>query len=275
MQDKLNDIVQFPNRLQNQGSYWQYLAPEFAVYLQNYLAVFESHRKEMGLIPSEEDWKPLPFGAFAQTSDWKWRRQSLSIVENLTQNKNFDCTLEIGSWNGWLTKHLAQKSKTVIAADYFVCPFDGIGNLQHLAENIIAVQSNLEEIKTDLKPQSFDLIVLNHHLAYMNNPVDYIQHLIQLLKPNGIIISLGNTFFKNPEKKVRANAAFAQQFYSKYGMDLYIQPVKGYMDFEDLNALKNSAFQIKPYPAKLLQNIYSKWNASAPFYSYLIYQHTT
>ncbi len=275
MQDKLNDIVTFPNRLQNQGSYWQYLAPDFSVYLQNYLAVFESYRKEIGLIPAAEDWKQLPFGPFSQNSDWKWRRQSLSIIQNLTRNKNFDSTLEIGSWNGWLTKHLAQKSKTVIAADYFICPFDGIGNIQNFAENIVAVQCNLEQIQIDFKPESFDLIVLNHHLAYMNNPVDYIQQLIQLLKPNGMIISLGNTFFKNPERKIKANAAFAEQFHVKYGMDLYIQPVKGYMDFDDQNALKNYSFQIKAYPAKLLQNIYSKWNISAPFYTYLIYQQTT
>lgn len=273
MQDKLNNIVQFPNRLQNKGSYWQYHVPEFADYLQNYLKVFELHRKDMDMIPSAEDWKLLPFGSFAQSPDWKWRRQSLSIVKNLIANKNFDYTLEIGSWNGWLTKHLSQKSKTVIATDYFICPFDGIGNIQTLAENIVAVQCNLEEIKTHFKPQSFDLIILNHHLAYMNNPVDYIKQLIPLLKSNGIIISVGNTFFKNPEKKIIFNTAFAEQFYAKYRMNLYIQPIKGYMTFEDLNVLKNFDFQIKPYQTKLLQNIYSKWNLSKPFYTYLIYQH--
>lgn len=275
MRPNLNDIVQFPNRLQNQGDYWQYFTPEFGTYLQKYLAVFEQHRKDMAVIPSAEDWKQLPFGAFAQTSDWKWRRQSLAIIENLIRDKEFKNTLEIGSWNGWLTKHLAQKSDTVIAADYFVCPFDGIGNIQTLAENITAVQCNLEQIGTDFKPQSFDLIVLNHHLAYMNNPGEYVKRLIPLLKPNGLIISVGNTFFKNPNKKIKANAAFAEQFFAQYGMDLYIQPVKGYMTFDDLGSLKNLGFQIQPYTSKFLQNCYSKWNASAPFYTYLIYQHTT
>ena len=275
MQHKLNDIIQFPDWLQNRGSHWQYLAPEFGMHLQHYLSVFEQHRKEIGVIPTEEDWKQLPFGPFAHTSDWKWRRQSLGIIQNLIGDKKFDCVLEIGSWNGWLTKHLGKNSEAVIATDYFICPFDGIGNIQTFAENIIAVQCNLEEIKTNFKPQSFDLIVLNHHLSYMNNPVGFLQHLIPLLKPEGMIISLGNTFFRNPEKKIRENDTFSKKFYAQYGLNLYIQPVKGYMTFEDCTSIKDLGFQVTPYPQKLLQNIYSKWNVSAPFYTYLVYHHAT
>jgi SAM-dependent methyltransferase len=272
MQHKLNDIIQFPDWLLNKGSHWQYLAPEFSVYLQNYLIVFEQYRKEIGIIPTEDDWKQLPFGSFATTSDWKWRRQSLSIIQNLTENKNFDCTLEIGPWNGWLTKYLAENSKTVVAADYFVCPFDGISNIQTLAKNIVAVQCNVDQIKTDFKLHSFDLIVLNHNLAYMNNPVNYIRLLIPLLKSGGLIISLGNAFFRNPEKKISTNAFLAQQFHNRYGMDLYIEPVKGYLDFEDKEKLETSGFQIRPYQDKFWQNLYSKCDAKAPFYTYITYK---
>lgn len=275
MQHKLNEILQFPERLHNKGSYWQYLAPDFAVYLQNYLSIFETYRRDIGAIPSIEDCALLPYGPFAKNSDWKWRRQSLDIIQNLIGGKRFNRVLEIGSWNGWLTKHLAQNSDAVIATDYFIYPLDGISNIQTLVENIIAVQCNLEEIKSDFKPQSFDLIVLNHHLSYMNNPVAFLQNLIPLLKPNGMIISVGNTFFQNPEKKMRTNVAFAEQFYAKYGVNLYIQPVKGYMTFDDCSFIKDLGFQVKSYPQKLLQNIYSKWNGSAPFYTYLVYNHTT
>ncbi|WP_284653711.1 class I SAM-dependent methyltransferase [Flavobacterium terrisoli] len=272
MHYKLKDIIQFPDRLQDKGSHWQYLVPEFGIYLQNYLTVFEQHRKEIGLIPTEKDWKQLPFGPFANTSDWKWRRQSLAIFQNLTKHRAFNCSLEIGPWNGWLTKFLAEKSKTVIAADYFVCPFDGIGNIQTLVDNIVAIQCNVDTIKTDFKPQSFDLIVLNHNLAYMNNPVDYIQQLIPLLKPGGMIISLGNAFLKTPEKKISANDFLAKQFYNRYGMDLYIQPVKGYLDFEDIQQLENSGFEIEVYKDKYWQNLYSKLNPAAPFYTYITYK---
>ena len=275
MQPKLNEIVYFVDNLRDKGDYWQYLAPDFADFLQNYLEVFEHHRQEIGVIPMEDDWKQLPFGKFAKDSSWKWRRQSLEIIQHLTKDKLFETTLEIGAWNGWLTKFLAQNSKTVIATDYFVCPLDGISNIQVLSKNIIAVQCNLEKISTEFRPESFDLIVLNHHLSYMNNPVDYIKNLIPLLKPKGMIIAVGNAFFRNPEKKIQANNAIAEQFHKKYDRDLYIQPVKGYMTFEDINSLKDLHFEIRPYNAKFLQNMYSKWNASAPFYAYLFYQKPT
>jgi len=271
MLNNLNDIIQFPNRLQQKESYWQYLTPEFDVYLQGYLKVFEQHRKEMGIIPSAADWKQLPFGDFAQTSDWKWRRQSLSIFQQLIQNKTFTCALEIGPWNGWLTKYLAKNADTVIAADYFVCPFDGIGNIKNLKNNIIPVQCNVATLQLDFKPQSFDLIVLNHNLAYMNNPIEYAQQLLPLLKPKGLLFSIGNTFFQNPDKKIHLNRKTAEQFYHRYGIDLYIQPIKGYLDLEDKRALLTTGFKIKPYPGKFWQNLYSKWNTKAPYFNYIIY----
>lgn len=273
MKTELIDIIQFPNLLQKKGDYWQYFTPEFGRYLQNYLKVFELHRKEYAVIPpTEKDWKELPFGSFANNSDWKWRRQSLAIIQDHTKSKSFNCILEIGPWNGWLTKYLAQKSKTVIAADYFVSPFDGIGNIQSLSENIVAVQCNVAEIKTDFKLQSFELIVLNHNLAYMNNPVDYIKQLVPLLKPEGMIISLGNTFFRNPEKKIQANDRLAKQYYNQYKIELYIQPVKGHLDIEDRKELEISGFEIQSYHAKFWQNLYSKLDSKAPFYNYITYK---
>ncbi len=273
MDFKLNDIVQFPDRLQRKTGYWQYLTPEFEIYLTKYLRIFENHRRETGLVPSDsEHWNQLPFGPSATNSDWKWRRQSLSIVEQFTKNGAFDCTLEIGAWNGWLTKYLAMKSNTLIAVDYFSLQYDGLSNLNTLAQNIIPLQCNLETLQTDLKIATFDLIVLNHNLSYFENPVGYIEKMKPFLKPGGRIISVGNTFFRNPAKKIKANASVAQQYCSQHGMELYIQPVKGYMDFDDMDQLKALGFQIEPYPAKFLQNLYSRFNESVPFYTYIFYQ---
>ena len=273
MQNKLSDIVISPNHLKEMETYWKYLSPEFDLHLENYLAIFEKHRQETGIIPpSEEDWKRLPFGAFATDASWKWRRESLAIMTNFIGESTFDATLEIGSWNGWLTKYLAKKSNVVIGTDYFVCPYDGIKNIAALSNNIVAVQCQIEEIKTSFKSESFDLIVLNHNLSYMNNPVDFIKDLLPLLKPKGKIISIGNTFYKNPEKKIGKNKLDEKNYYDKYGIELYIKPVKGYMDNEDLNLLKQANFEIKEYPSKRLQNSFSKLNPKAPFYAYITFE---
>jgi len=269
----ISDLVIFSNQLKNVGAYWKYLTPNFELHLDNYLKTFENHRSSIKIAPTtEKDWKLLPNGKFAKDSSWKWRRQSLEILNNTIKEKKINFTLEIGSWNGWLTKTLAKKSKNVIATDYFICPFDGIGNISLLEKNITAVQCNIDTIKSDFKPNSFDLIVLNHNLSYMNNPVVYINDLIPLLKSNGMIISLGNTFFKNPQKKIKTNILFANQFYNKYNLDLYIQPVKGYLDFNDKKSLKDSGFQIKKYKSKFWQNCYTKFNLKAPLYTYITYK---
>lgn len=262
----------FPDNLQKNEGYWQYFDSDFGQYLHDYLKVFEKHRQVSGMVPNEEEWKQLPFGPFAKNSDWKWRQQSLKVFGQITKGKHFDTTLEIGPWNGWLTKYLAQKSNAVIAADYFTGKFDGIGNLQDLAENILPVQCNVETLQTDFKPRSFDLIVVNHNLSFMGNPVEYLKGLMPLLKRYGIIISIGNVFFRNPKDKIQTNILLTQNYKAKFQQDLYIQPVKGFMDFEDRNQLKKLGFIITEHNAKLLQNWYSRFNAKAPRYCHILYK---
>jgi hypothetical protein len=272
MKSKLQHIVRFPNLLQDKKGYWQYLTPDFEDYLHKYLVVFEQYRKlTNALPPTEEDWRQLPFGPFAKNPHWKWRRQSLAVLEGFTKNKSLDCILEIGPWNGWMTKYLAPKAKTVIGADYFVDPFDGIGNIQSFSENIVAVQCNVNTVHQDFKPNSLDLIVLNHCLPYTENPVGFIKNLIPLLTNKGKIIALGNTFYKDSSSQTLRVQQQGEPFFEKYNRNLYIHPVKGYLDQSDKKELTGSGFKIKAYPGKWLQNLYSVYNPKAPSYNYIVY----
>lgn len=270
---KLENIIVHENLLQNSGSYWKYMTPEFEKHLLSYLPVFEKYRTNIGVAPTtRSDWKQLPFGAFANDASWKWRRQSLAIIQNHLQQNKLETVLEIGSWNGWLSKYLAKKSDMVVAADYFTNPFDGIGNLNELADNIEPIQCNVETLKFDFKPQSFDLIVLNHCLTYTESPCDFIQNLIPLLKDGGEIISLGNTFYKNPKLKTQQNEAANENYVNVYDRDLYIQPVKGYMDSDDFEYLMNNGFEMLDYPKMWLQNLVAKIYPYKPIYKAILYQ---
>ncbi|MBL0014440.1 MAG: methyltransferase domain-containing protein [Flavobacterium sp.] len=270
---KWTELLVDQNLLQDMGSYWKYLRRDFEAHLSDYLIVFEKYRSTLGIAPSKSaDWKALPFGSFADDSSWSWRRQSLEILENHLEKTKPDTVLEIGAWNGWLTKYLAKKSNVVVAADYFVCSFDGIGNLRDLAENIYPIQCDVETIKTDFLLQSFDLIVLNHCLTYTQNPTEYILNLIPLLKEDGVILSLGNTFYKNPKTKIRRNAKANQNYVETYDRQLYIQPVKGYMDWVDLSNLEKNGFQILNYPKMRIQNFISKLHPYKPCYKALLYK---
>lgn len=270
----LKTICRYPGLLRRAGSYWKYLRPDFDAHLDNYLPVFERYRNDLGIIPSRNDWERLPFGDFANDSSWQWRRQSLSLLKSVTGAKRFGTTLEIGAWNGWLTRQLAKQSGWVVAADYFAADYDGIGNLETIAPNISSVQCELEKTAGDFLPHAFDLIVLNHNLAYTGNPAAFINGLMPLLKPDGMLVSLGNTVFKNPEKKILGNAAAANAFEKQYGLPFYIVPLKGCLDENDLTLLKESGFSVIDYPGMWLRKLYSKINLSAPAYFALTYQKT-
>ncbi|MBK8599167.1 MAG: methyltransferase domain-containing protein [Flavobacterium sp.] len=270
---KLENIVVHENWLQSSGSYWKYMTPAFEKHLLSYLPIFEKYRTDIGIAPTtHSDWEQLPFGAFANDASWKWRRQSLAILQHHLKQKKLESVLEIGSWNGWLTKYLAKRSEMVVAADYFTCPFDGIGNLKELASNIKPIQCNVETIKVDFKAQSFDLIVLNHCLTYTESPCDFIQNLIPLLKDGGAIISLGNTFYRNPKRKILQNKTARENYLSAYHRELYIQPVKGYMDLDDFAYLKNNGFTMLHYPKMWIQNFIAKIYPYKPFYKAILYQ---
>ncbi|MFT3793557.1 class I SAM-dependent methyltransferase [Flavobacterium sp.] len=272
MRTVLSHTIHFEDRLRFAGAFWKYMDAEFEHHLNQYLVIFERYRNELADIPSPAEWELLPFGTFARDKSWKWRRQSLREFKQLTKGKTFRNTLEIGPWNGWLTQYLAQQSEAVIGIDYFSHPYDGFGNIQKRADNITAVQCNVEAAGNEFKPQTFDLIVLNHCLAYTQNPVGFIQSLIPLLTKGGRIISLGNTWFGNPQKKKTENETAAKRFRESYHIGLYIGPVKGYLDRSDIDWLQKIGFLVKNSRAKLLQNLYARMRPEMPTYITLTYQ---
>ncbi len=270
MEMVLKNSVFKPERLRQHGRYWKMLDAPLDAHLQTYLPVFEQFRCDAGLVVSQAQWNALPMGS--GDPSWHWRRQSQSLLREIVGERNFQSTLEIGAWNGWLTKYLARKSASVIAADYFTHPLDGIGNIAALADTITALQCDLEQIPVDFKPGSFDLIVINHCLSYTKNPAGFVQNLTSLLRPGGLLVCIGITFYKDPQKKMQQNADFAQRFYRRYHLGVFIQPVKGYMDAQDIAQLRQAGCSVMPYRQKKLQNLMTRWLPRRPYYVALLFK---
>lgn len=258
----IKDIVRKHADLIVHDGYYSLLSEDFRKYLLSYLNVFESHRPQTF---SESQWKALPFEI--KSGEWAWRRESLEIVLSMVKSQSFGNVLEIGAWNGWLTKHLAKHCNHVVAADYFSRAFDGISNIGQFAGNISPLQCRLATISDELVGESFDLIVVNHCLSFTENPADYIGRLKKLLRKNGIILSVGNTFYRDPSKKIRENALAENDFREATATDLYILPVKGFMDLEDKKSLIRNGFTVEPYPKRHLHNFYARLNPSAPMFA--------
>lgn len=271
MKKEIHNFFINSNQLVYEESYWKYLKPDFEIYLKQYLQKFEIFRNNT---ISKTEWERLPFGDTANHKSWAFRRSSLKIIEQEIKNTRYENILEIGAWNGWLSKFIAPECSQLIAVDYFVHHFDGIGSIEKFHPNICAVQTDLDTIFTDFKRNSFDLIVLNHNLAFVYNPTDYLVNLIPLLKKDGRILALGNMAFKNPQKIIQLNQLQRIDFKNKFDTELYIHPLKGYLDYSDLGILESKGFHVKKYNSKFLRNLYAIINKQSPMYIYIEFQNS-
>lgn len=269
MNKKSFDFLINTKQLIYEGTYWKYLNPEFETYLKQYLQKFEVFRNNRF---SKSDWEKLPFGDKAQNESWALRRSSLKIISKEIKKTRPEMALEIGAWNGWLSKYIAPECSLLIASDYFVHPFDGIGSIEQLHPNICALQTDLALISSNFKQNSFDLIVLNHVLPFVINPTEYLLNLIPLLKKNGKILAIGNVISKNPQKIIEQNELECSNFKNKFDMNLYLHPLKGYFEYSDLQILQSNGFRIKKYKSKFLRNLYAMINSEAPMYFYIEYE---
>lgn len=269
MKKELSDFFAKPVQLVKKERYWKYLDAAFEDYLEQYLQDFDVFR---ATDISELEWINLPFGNTTNNKRWSFRRESLKIVlRDIKKNKPSQI-LEIGAWNGWLTKFMAPECDQVLAVDYFSHPYDGIGAIRKFHEHIFPIQANLNTLKDDFNQGCFDMILLNHNLAFVENPTQYLFDLIPLLKDKGKILSIGNTYCKNPARIIKENEKKVSNFKVLFNKELYIQPLKGYFDSNDLNLLKAKNFKLKMYPSKFLRNIYARFNPIAPKYFYIEFQ---
>lgn len=131
------------------------------------------------------------------------------IIESLSFIKcNFDCALEIGARDGYLSQQLqaAQKVKTIIQTE--ICAFD--------QENVIADDEFLP-----FKNNSFDLIisVLNFH--HINQIPQFLLQVKNLLKKDGIFIA---SFFGEENLSQLAHVLFESENELYHGISPRMAP---------------------------------------------------
>lgn len=268
----LAQYVEYPRQLQLTDGVWRYLDADFEPKLLEYLSKFEALRAQQGLrITSDELLLKLPFGEAADDGNWEWKRQSMELLFEEIEDMDYNTVLEIGAWNGWLTKLLSRRSKEVLAVDYFVDPADGLGAMRLYSPNITPLQCNVALFPQEFKKMKFDLIVLTHCVAFQADPVQYLIDLIPLLNSGGQLFALGVTYFENPIKKKQEVEAFKERNRRENGFDIFLQPVKGYLDANDINRLQKFGFEVDDYPNMLFQNLKSRLITTSARYVYVSY----
>ncbi|MEL6823843.1 MAG: methyltransferase domain-containing protein [Calditrichota bacterium] len=225
------------------------LKPEFALKIVDLEKALKQSRSDYTrhFIENPSLFSELPYGSGSELhSGWTTRQLDLEIINELMVQNNPQHILEVGSWNGWLSQHLARNGRQLTTIDYFQDDYDGLGAKQHYPENWTAVQMDLADLSILI--QRFDLIIANHCLGFMRNPAEWIRQLTAKLQPGGILIATGLMFYHNPQQKAHEVERSCRDFKRKYSVEMFLHPAKGYLDSTDKQQLIETGMQFKHYP---------------------------
>jgi SAM-dependent methyltransferase len=172
--------------------------------------------------------------------------------------------LDIGAWNGWLSHRLALIGHDVTAVDYFADPHDGLGARRFYRTTWQAIQMDL----TDLSPlpPAFDRIVLNRCVAFQGDATAYVAQAQAKLAPGGSLLLTGLAFYRDPSRKARAVADTTRDYRERHGVEMFLNPTKGYLDGQDRERLVAAGVRLTPYPQLFLANLKARMRPYHPSY---------
>lgn len=247
---------------------YRIVSPEFGSILHPFVESLEDFRKEAYDHIDPKTLPQLPNVNYDKGL-WDLRKIDLKLVENHIE-ASYETALDIGSWNGWLTHHLARKGLETVAVDYFTHHLDGLGAKQHYAEDWLAIQMNLERI--ELLDRTFDLIVVNRCLNYFTEPELIVERLKKLLNRGGTILILGLTYVRDIQSIKVGLKEVGKAFEAKYKVPFMFKEFRGYLLKSDLETLKKSGVHIRLHKELRLQSWSGRLIAKQPIYYFGIFK---
>ncbi len=246
------------------------LTPSFKKQLDQFLNRYSAtiQQESSQTIPFLE-YHQLPFSNAAKGEQWKFRRSSYQVVRSLLSESSSQNILEISGWNGWLTHHLVSWGHTVVSCDIFPDEVTGLSAKKHYKQQWLAIQADTSNL--DFFKVKFDVIIVNHCLAYMEYPASFVSELQTLLSENGKIILLGLAVFKDSSRKANETEQFKHHYKEKYGFNIFLRPTKGYLDSQDQVQLQHLGFKFFKYPDYKLRNLLCAIVSTKPKYLYGVY----
>ncbi|MES2761920.1 MAG: methyltransferase domain-containing protein [Bacteroidota bacterium] len=208
-------------------------------------------------IQSSEKYYQLPFELYEQfpnvsvpnlASEIFTRKQDLVIIndllsKNLNNNKS---VLEVSGWNNWLSNYLSKKGLTVFTVDIFDDDRNGLKSKKHYqCSNWNSIQTDV--LQTEIYSSKFDLIVFNHCLQFLTDPIQLVKKYKKLLNKNGILVIIGSTFYKNTIKKESEVLKTKLYFKEKYDFGIQFYPSKGYFSYKDFSQFSKNSFKFISY----------------------------
>lgn len=236
--------------------------------LEPFLAAFRAYREQRGeRITDPKVLQGLPESGMAlDPARWKPRRIDLALVRRIIGARQRQRILDIGAWNGWLSRHLVRDGHHVVAIDYFTDPGDGLGATIRYPERFEAMQFDLERL--DLLDGPFDLVIANRCAAYFEDLGRSIEQMAGLLAPSGLLLLTGLNIHRATRSIEAHFASSRQRFQAQHGLPYFFKPVKGYLTPNDARVITDHHLILRPYPELVWANRLRFLRPAGPGYFY-------
>lgn len=169
------------------------------------------------------------------------------IDKNLRGGKN---VLELGCGGGDLIRAVAKRHPEIpkiVAVDYFNAP-------EKLPSSVKFIRQDLEHLELDEK---FDLVILNHVLEHIKNPLGLLERVKKLLAPHGrILIVVPNRYGLGNEARVYLPEHGKHYFlWDRESLEFSLNRIGFTCRFLNLYVAASHAYFLKYLPALLrIQN---------------------
>lgn len=242
------------------------LEPGFAAELSAFNEALRDYRDRIGRrLLDESVYDALPHGQ-AEDFEWRLRCFDLEVLLPLLPERPAS-VLDIGSFNGWLARHLADAGHDVTAVDTFDDPHDGLGARRFYARaSWRSIQMDLRDLS--LLNRTYDIVVLNRCLQFFADPVAYLELARERVADGGLLIATGLDFHRDPRRKRRRIEALRADHRHRYGRDFFLHPTRGHLDFDDLGRLRAAGLEIRPMPRLWRANLLARVLVHRPRFCY-------
>lgn len=242
----------------------------FAEELRVFLAAVRKEREASGRpILDSAAYDALPFAtAVADDPEWRVRRLDLGVVTaSLVSLPPPPLRiLDVGCWNGWLSARLAALRHDVTGVDLYPDEHDGLGARRHYRTRWRAVQ--MDPLDLGLLGETYDVVILNRCLQFFPDPPAYLDVAMERVSPRGRLLVTGLQFLRDPSRKEAALNRERASFRDRHGLDLFLRPARGFLDFRDRGVLASRGLRLSLYPRLLVPNLKSFVRATSPRFEY-------
>ena len=238
---------------------------EFRKKLEQFLVNYHRAWTKLNSAWTENEMNTAPFFYSGERKkEWAYRRKSLTVTKDVFRSEKKLYVLEIGPWNGWLSRQILKAGHRLITLDYFREKPYGLKSVNDIPGQKTCIQTNLSDLS--LINEKFDLIIVNHCLQFMEDPLMTISHLKKKLLSGGKLFIIGSPVYLQSQKKAQKIQLQKKLFLKEFGFDLYFQAGKGYLDAHDRDALIKEGVHFKMYPGAGIKNFVSGMLSSRPLY---------